>query len=138
MSTLSWISDVAVKTADEAIKLMFEEGKRSVVLYNSNEKTLSAEIKKFYEEIKKKNSTIEDINQQTLPTNPYYWRDIDGCLAVQCAEISSGTFEHNADGLAMFSGWNYSVLSDPTARKGLSTKAMTTLAMLGHMAAGNY
>ena len=138
MSTLSWISDVAVKTADEAIKLMFEEGKHNIVLYNSNEKTLSSEIKKFYEEIKNRNTAIEDINQQTLPTNPYYWDDIDGCLAVKCAEINGGTFERNAGGLAMFSGWNYSVLTDPTARKGLSTKALTSLAMLGHMVAGNY
>ena len=33
MGTLSWISDVAVKTADEAIRLMFEEGKHNIVLY---------------------------------------------------------------------------------------------------------
>ena len=52
MSTLSWISDVAVKTADEAIKLMFEDGKRSVVLYNSNEKTLSsAEVQEIMDKV---------------------------------------------------------------------------------------
>ena len=129
---IGWMRDRAAKTADEAIKLMFEQGHTTVFLYNSCSKTLSAEISKFYEEIRRRNATIEDINQQILPTNPYYWRDIDGCLAVECAEISGGTFEKNADGIAMFSGWNYRVLSDVNARKAPSMKALTSLAMLGH------
>lgn len=132
--SISWMKDRAAKTADEAIKLMFEQGHKTVFLYNSCGKTLSTEISKFYAEIRRRNSIIEDINQQILPTNPYYWNDIDGCLAVQCAEISGGTFEENADKLAMFSGWNHQVLSDVTARKAPSTKAMTSLAMLGYLA----
>lgn len=134
MSTLEWIRNISVKTAEEAIKLMFEQNQRSVVLYNSNGKTLSAEIRKFYDAIKRHNAGIEDINLQILPTNPYYWNDIDGCLAVECAEITGGRFEDNADKLAMFSGWNYSVLSDQSARKALSPKALNSLAMLGYLA----
>ena len=62
---------------------------------------------------------------------------LDGCLSVQCAEISGGTFEENADKLAMFSGWNYRVLSDVNAHKAPSMKAMTSLAMLGYLATQN-
>ena len=134
MSTLEWIRNVSTTTAEEAIKLMFEQNQRSIVLYSSSSKTLSAEIRKFYDAIKHHNAGIEDINLQVLPTNPYYWNDIDGCLAVECAEITGGRFEDNADKLAMFSGWNYSVLSDPSARKPISTKAMNSLAMLGYYA----
>lgn len=129
--SMSWMRDIAVKTAGEAIRLMFEDGKKTVILYNSCGKTLSAEISKFYEEIRHRNANIEDINQQTLPTNPYYWNDIDGCLAIECAEISGGTFAENADGIAMFTGWNYRVLSDVNARKAPSAKALTSLAMIG-------
>lgn len=131
---IGWIRDRAAKTAEEAINLMFEKGNRTVFLYNSCGKTLSAEISKFYEEIRRRNAAIEDINQQTLPTNPYIWNDIDGCLAVECAEISGGTFAENASGLAMFTGWNYRVLTDVNARKAPSMKAMTSLAMLGYAA----
>ena len=134
MSTLEWIRNISVTTAEEAIKLMFEQNKRSIVLYNSSSKKLSEEIRKFYDAIKYHNASIENRNLQILPTNPYYWNDIDGCLAVECAEIIGGRFEDNADKLAMFSGWNYSVLSDPSARKPLSPKAMNSLAMLGYYA----
>ena len=134
MNTLSLVRNIAAKTAEEAIDLMFNQGKKTVILYSSSAKRLNAEISKFYEEIRRRNADINDINKQILPTNPYYWRDIDGCLAVECAEISGGTFAQNAESIAMFSGWNYSVLTDVTARKTLSEKAMNSLAMLGYAA----
>lgn len=132
--SMDWMRDMAVKTADEAVDLMFNQGKKTVILYNSCSKTLSVEIRKFYGAIKHHNSKIDDINQQILPTNPYYWNDIDGCLAVECAEISGGTFADNAGNIAMFSGWNYGVLTDISARKPVSEKAQQSLAMFGWMA----
>ena len=134
MKTLDWVRNIAAKTAEEAIDLMFNQGKETVILYSCSAKRLDAEISKLYEEIRRRNADIDDINQQILPTNPYYWRDIDGCLAVECAEISGGTFAKNAESIAMFSGWNYNVLTDVKARKAPSEKAMNSLAMLGYAA----
>lgn len=135
MSTLDWCQDVACKTAEEAIEKLYS-GTHSIILYHSNTKVLDQEIEKVYAEIKSRNSKIEDIDQQMLPTNPYYWADIDGCLAVTCAEIGMNTFEVNAECLPLFTGYNYSVISDPEARKPLSSKAMASMAMLGAMATG--
>lgn len=135
MSTLSWCKDVAFKNADKAIEKLYS-GTRSIVLYHSNIRKLEQEIEKLYDEIKSRNSKIDDIEQQMLPTNPYYWADIDGCLAVTCAEIGMNTFKVNAESMALFTGYNYSVITDPDARKPLSSKAMASMAMIGAMVTG--
>lgn len=44
------------------------------------------------------------------------------------------TYEKNARAVALFNGWNYEVLSDPSAREPLSSKAISSLALLGYMA----
>ena len=135
MGTLNWCRNVACKTAEEAIEKLYGDT-HSVILYHSNEKILEQEISKLFKEIKARNAQIEDIEEQMLPTNSYRWDDIDGCLAVKCAEISMRTFKENSGCLALFTGFNYSVLSKPDERRPLSPKAMSSLAMLGSMVAG--
>ena len=51
----------------------------------------------IYAEITKRNKEIPNVEDQMLPTYPYLWDDIDGCLAVKCAEINMDTFARNAD-----------------------------------------
>lgn len=137
MGTLSGIKNHAFQNADEAINYLYDENTkyRTVILYasKSNDKKLKQEIKKVYDEIKRRNAEISDVNQQMLPTSPYYWDDIDGCLAVTCVEISMDTFEKSAGCLFLFTSPRYDCLTKSDERKPLSSKAMTSLAILGSM-----
>lgn len=120
------------KTAEDAFEYMIN-GNRTVELYSQNPKALVSEIKKFYQKIKTYNGTVEDEELQVLPTYPYRYRGIVGCLGVECAEITCGTFKENADKIALFTDWNYTVLRDMTLRKTLCENALGDLAMLGSM-----
>lgn len=120
------------KTVDEAFDKIVN-GDHSVTLYDYSEKKLNEMLKELYKRIKEYNSKIDDVNNQILPSYPYRWHGIDGCLGVYCAEVTGGTFEHNAEVLSLFTGWNYTVLTDTTARKPLNSKALTSLAILGGM-----
>lgn len=124
---------ILAKTAEEAYKIITNSKYHTVILYNSVEHKLDIELNKLFNMIKSDNTKVSDINQQWLPTNPYYWDDIDGCLGVKCAEVSMNTYEKNGGGIAMFTGWNYSVLNKIDAKKRLDSKTLTTLAMLGSM-----
>ena len=111
-------------------------GYSNVELYATSSSTLEKEIKKLYELIKQYNSTIEDPEMQCLPSNPYYYHEIKGCLGVDCVEITGGTYEKNADKISLFTGWNYNVLQDPSMRKTPCTRAMASLALMGSMMFG--
>ena len=140
MSTLKWAKREGRATNDvaEAVEIIYERNPyHHVILYASNEKKLSELIKGVNDEIKKRNTEIEDVNQQMLPTYPYRWDDIDGCLHVKCAEISMDVFEKNAGCIALFTGFNYSVLTKPDERRAPNQKALTSLAMLGYLATNN-
>ena len=140
MSTLKWAKREgrATNNMAEAIEILYERNPyHHVILYASTDKKLSELIRGVNAEIKKRNTEIEDINKQMLPTYPYHWDDIDGCLHVKCAEISMDEFEHNAGCIALFTGYNYSVLTNPDERRAPSQKAMTSLAMLGYLATHN-
>ena len=133
MGTLGWCKDRIAKTAEDAVRMVLEENQQTVFFAEYSSKTLAKKINDFFAAIKKHNEAIDDINQQLLPTNPYHWDAIDGCLPVKCAEISVNTYANNAGNLALFSGWNYSVLSEPSAREPISMKALSSLAMLGYL-----
>lgn len=139
MGTLKYLGpDIIAKTSEEALeKLYREDSYRSIVIYSSNKKTLQNMIQEIYSEIKERNKKIPDVKNQLLPTEPYYWDDIDGCLAVTCAEISADTFENVADKLYIFAQPRYDLLTKPNERKPLSDIALTTLALLGHFVTGN-
>lgn len=136
MGTLSWCNHAISVSADEAFsKVVSGDGRETVILYRSfqNEKELHSEIEKLYQKIKEYNRNVDSVEKQLLPTNPYFWDDIDGCLGVRCAEINIDTVE-NCDGkLALFTGWNKSVLFKDTELH-VSSKAMASLALLGSLA----
>lgn len=125
--------NIAVKKAEEAYAILKNNKFHHVILYNSVTSKLNKEISKLYKLIKAENATITELDQQWLPIYPYYWDDIDGCLAVRCAEISMNTFEHNKGGIALFTGWNYSVLTHPEEKSQVDTKTFTTFNTIGIM-----
>lgn len=127
---------VVAENAQEAIKLLYETDHHSAILYAPKMETLENMCVEVYEEIKARNQKIPDVEQQMLPTGPYIWDDIDGCLAVKCAEITMGVFSEVAGNLYLFSKPMYSCLTDPEARKPLSSKAIASMALLGEMATG--
>jgi hypothetical protein len=133
LGTLSRCNHAISANADEAFnKVVSGDGRKTVILYRSfqNEKELHNEIKKLYQKIKEYNRNVDSVEKQLIPTNPYFWDDIDGCLGVRCAEIDIGTVE-NCDGkIALFAGWNKSVLFKDTELR-VSSKAMASLALFG-------
>lgn len=132
--TLDMCRNISTRSAEEAIEILYGESVYpSVILYNSSQSELYKEVDKVYAEIKRRNAEIPDVKQQMLPSSPYSWEDIDGCLHVYCVEITMNTFEHNSGGINLFSGWNYDVLTNPEARSPLSGNTMAALAMLGSM-----
>lgn len=136
MGTLSWCNHAISANADEAFnKVVSRDGRETVILYRSfqNEKELRSEIEKLYQKIKEYNRNVGSVEKQLLPTNPYFWDDIDGCLGVRCAEIDIDTVE-NCDGkIALFTGWNKFVLFKDTELR-VSSKAMVSLALFGSLA----
>lgn len=119
-------------TVEVAINNLYGEGRRAV-LFSSQPNKLRKMCDEIYKEITKRNKDIPNVEDQMLPTFPYWWDDIDGCLAVKCVEISMDVFAKSAECFHVFTQPNYSVLTDPTARRPLSFKAFTSLAMMGHM-----
>ena len=66
MSTLKWAKREGRATNDvaEAVEIIYERNPyHHVILYASNEKKLSELIKGVNDEIKKRNTEIEDVNQ---------------------------------------------------------------------------
>lgn len=121
MGTLSWCKHAISANADEAFsKVISRDGRETVILYKSfqNEKELHIEIKKLYQKIKEYNKNVDFVDEQLLPTNPYFWDDIDGCLGVKCAEIDIDTVENCNGKIALFAGWNKSVLFKDKAAEG--------------------
>lgn len=138
LGTLSWCSHAVSANADEAFsRVASGDGRETVILYRSfqNEKELHGEIKKLYEKIKEYNRNVDSVEKQLLPTHPYFWDDIDGCLGVRCAEIDIDTVKNCNGKLALFTGWNKSVLFKDTELH-VSSKAMASLALLGSLALG--
>jgi len=124
----------AATNSKDAVRILYENKYHTCIIYDNNPSNLDAIVKASLEKIKKRNAKIPNINDQMLPS-VYRWqaKDEDDITRYYAAEISMGRFEDNAQLLYMFSEPVYSVLTDSTARKPLSTKALTTLAMMGYM-----
>lgn len=127
----------AANNVEDAIRILYESEYHHVIIYARKEKDLRDIHDGIYEEIKKRNAEIEDVNKQMLPDYPYRFDAVYECLPMYCSEISMGLFEEQAGLLRLFTRANYNVLTDPEERKPLSSKALTSLAMLGHMVSGN-
>ena len=118
---------------EDAIKYMYETNfSRDIEIYDISSDKAFSKTKKIYEEIKKYNKG-KLLNEQILPSNPYGYRGIKGCLGVQCYSIMLGTYERNHNCIALFSGHNSDVLDTSTESADLtpSLKALSSLAMLG-------
>lgn len=139
MGTLKMLRDSGCIATDaqDAIRILYETDHQSVVLYSSQISKLQKMCDEIYAEITKRNKEIPNVEDQMLPTYPYIWDDIDGCLAVKCAEINMDTFTRNAECLHIFTKPNYNVLTKPSARKPLCMKALTTLSLLGSFMKGS-
>lgn len=139
MGTLKMLRDSGCIATDaqDAIRILYETDHQSVVLYSSQLSKLGEMCNEIYAEITKRNKEIPNVEDQMLPTHPYIWDDIDGCLAVKCAEIGMDIFANSAECLHIFTEPNYNVLTKPSARKPLCVKAIQTLAMLGSFMKGS-
>ncbi|MCM1215388.1 MAG: hypothetical protein NC548_12820 [Lachnospiraceae bacterium] len=126
----------AFDNAEGAVNYLYGSEYRTVILYNYRRDRLAEICQQVYKEIKKRNTEIPDVNKQMLPTEPYYFDDIDGCLGVKCAEIGMDEFEKCAGNLYIFSQPNYDCLTDPSVRKPLSSKALSSIALMGHLISG--
>lgn len=124
----------AATDADSAFKILFENKYHTCIIYSHDSSILDIIIKETLNKLKEYNKTIPDINDQMLPS-VYRWdaEDDDGNHYYFAAEINIGRFEEKAQLLHMFNEPLYWVLTDPTARKPINNKAMTSLAMLGYM-----
>ena len=96
-----------VEDAIEDIKL--SNFQREITLYDSVDKKLYEKVKEIYHFIKEYNQD-KPLKNQLLPTNPFYFRGILGCLGVQCCSIDVGNYEENINKIALFTGWNTTVL----------------------------
>lgn len=130
----------ATTSAADAFSILNNSKYHRVILYDHSPKQLIESVRRVYELIKRQNSTIPNINNQFVPTNPYYFDDIDGCTPVRCAEISMDMVENTLGTIALFTGYNESVLVDTPDNKAEDVpigipgkKAMASLALLGSM-----
>lgn len=123
------------KNPDDAIKYAIETNfENEVSVYDINSDKAYEKTRKIYEAVKEYNKG-KPLDDQILPGNPFGCRGILGCLGVQVYTVGLGTYKSNHECIALFTGYNDSVLDtsieNANVRPGL--KAMSSLAMLGAM-----
>ena len=119
-----------------AVKILYENKYHTCIISAESTRQLDIIITGILNEIRLKNQKIDNIDEQMLPT-VYHWKPDSDSHNLWAAEVSMGKFGEVAGNIYMFSQPNYSVLSDPNARKPMSTKAMSSLAMLGWLLTKN-
>lgn len=126
--------------AKKAFEYALSAKYKTVFLYDSKQERLAKITNEFFNLVKEHNTRIKRLDDQLLPTNGYHFNDIDGCLAVHCVEISLSTVGESKGCVALFTGYNSSVLVDTNTEKvsdaGIgvpSRKAMASIAMLGYL-----
>lgn len=128
--------DHVFKNADDAIEYMHETNfEYEVGVYDINDSKAYEKTKKIYSAIKAYNKGKE-LNKQVLPSYPFAYRGIIGCLGVQCYSISIGTYERNRESISLFTGgWNDSVLDTSTEKSNIrpGLKAITSMTLMAGM-----
>lgn len=120
---------------DDAIKYMKEsnfEKEVSIYAVDSNKAYKKAlEIFKVIKEYNK-GKPLED---QILPSYPFGFRGILGCLGVQVYSITLGKYKNNCECIALFTGYNDRVLDTSVEKACIvpGVKAMSSLALIGSM-----
>lgn len=127
--------DGVFRNTDDAIKYMYDTNfKYEVSVYDIDSDKAYEKTRVIYKVIKDYNKG-RPLNDQILPCNPYGYRGIVGCLGVQVYSIDLGTYERNHECVALFTGYNSSVL-DTNVEKACITpgsKALASLAMLANI-----
>lgn len=119
----------------DAIKYIQDTNfEKEISLYDINSEKAYNKTRKIYEVVKEYNKD-KHLKDQILPSNPFGFRGILGCLGVQVYSISFGTYEKNHNRVALFTGYNSSVLDTSVENAQIvpSIKALTSLAILGSM-----
>lgn len=123
----------------DAIKFMKDTNfEQEVSVYDLNDKKARIKAESLYDVIRNYNKSRK-LKDQILPTSPFAYRGIKGCLGVQCYSISLGTYERNHDLLPMFSHYVTNVLDIKDEKPDIhpSMKALTSLAMMSSIMKGN-
>ena len=124
--------DSVFKNVDDAIKYMESINyQREVSLYDINTNTAYKKAMEIYKVIKEYNKG-KPLDDQILPGNPYGFRGIVGCLGVQVYTITLGTYKRNHECIALFTGYNQSVLDTSIEEACVrpSLKALSSLATI--------
>lgn len=127
--------DHIYKDVSDAIKFMEDTNfEQEVSVYDLNDKKARIKAESLYDVIRNYNKGRK-LKDQILPTSPFAYRGIKGCLGVQCYSISLGTYEHNHDLLPMFSHYVVSVLDIQDEKPDIypSMKALSSLSMMVNM-----
>ena len=123
------------ENVDDAINYIKETNfENEVSVYDTIDDKAYKKTKEIYKAIKEYNKG-KPLNSQILPGNPFHFRGILGCLGVNVYTITLGTYEKNHKCIALFSGYNDTVLDTtvemPNIRPGF--KALSSLALLVEM-----
>ncbi len=128
--------DGVFKNVEDAIKYMESTNfEGEVCVYDIDTNKAYKKVSELYKVIKEYNKG-KPLDEQILPGNPYGYRAIVGSLGVQAYSISLGTYKRNHDLIALFTGWNTSVLDRSNEKPNItpSLKALSSIAMIaGYM-----
>lgn len=127
--------DGMFKWPEDAIKYMYATNfEKEVSVYDICSADAYKKTEEIYKVIKAYNKG-KRMEEQILPSLPFGFRGILGCLGVQVYSITLGTYKDNHECIALFTGYNKSVLDDskemPHVVPGL--KAVSSLALLGSL-----
>lgn len=127
--------DGLFKSSDDAIKYMHVTNfENEISIYDINSDKAYKKIQEIYKAIKEYNKE-KSLDDQILPSYPFGFRGILGCLGVQVYSITLGTYKRNHECIALFTGYNKSVLDTSVEKSNviLGLKAMSSLAILASM-----
>ena len=127
--------DGIFKNTEDAIRYMIENNfEKEVSVYDVNSDKAYKKTNEIYSVIKEYNKG-KPLDDQILPTNPFVYRGIVGCLGVKVYNIDLGTYKDNHELLAPFTGFNDSVLDTSSEKANVKPglEAMASLAMIRGM-----
>lgn len=102
--------DGVYENIEDAISYMKNTNfENDVTVFDINTDKAYKKTREIYNFIRDYNKG-KPLEEQIFPTNPFPMRGIVGCLGVQVYSIGLGTYEHNKDLVALFTGYDDSVL----------------------------
>lgn len=123
---------------DDAIKYMKESNfEKEVSVYAIDSNKAYKKALEIFKVIKEYNKG-KPLDDQILPSNPFGYRGILGCLGVQVYSITLGKYKDNRECIALFTGYNDRVLDTSVEKAHIvpGVKAMSSLALMGNMMHG--